>query len=209
MMEDINQKRVDDALAMILSLGASKMMGDTFVIIDTCIQLFDNALQDAGVYDNMIFGNPEHRSRFIDAAYQGYLNWKKVVKILNDKYHQEQVNFTYLMIALYMTEVDYMPSELKELMEESISTIIAREENELKAEISDVDSAGKPSMTDDEMAKLFINADKNLVSEFFNTFSSMKTFRRDISKYDSEEEVEKHKKLMWIYSQMLTGSDNR
>ena len=62
---------------------------------------------------------------------------------------------------------------------------------------------GYPMLSSDEIDKIIENCDPNLVKEFFELFKDIKVFHGDISKYDNQEDQEKHKKMVAIFTKMM------
>ena len=65
----------------------------------------------------------------------------------------------------------------------------------------------KKSVNDAELAKAIDYADENSLAEFFKTFQELQTYFRNDEKYDTQEKIDMHRKMVQIYQQLIQHVD--
>ena len=97
--------------------------------------------------------------------------------------------------------------------DENLSNAFSKEIYEIIAErgerLQTVPTPGQDTMTNDEIEKILENADENIVKEFFETFRQVKVFYNDPKKYENEEDLKLHNKMLAIFSRIIRSAENK
>lgn len=127
---------------------------------------------------------------------EAHKQWCGFCKYLNIKYHQELLYSSFLIFMQSICNNLPKESSVRGYYQNAINYTIANTGDDL---FMDIDWKDKPVLSDEELKSKLDEADESIIQLFFETFQSLGTFHRDITKYETEEQREKHKLLMSLY----------
>lgn len=127
---------------------------------------------------------------------EAHKQWCGFCKYLNIKYKQELLYSSFLIFMQSICNNLPKESSVRGYYQNAINYTIANTGDDL---FMDIDWKDKPVLSDEELKSKLDEADESIIQLFFETFQSLGTFHRDITKYETEEQKEKHKLLMSLY----------
>ena len=139
------------------------------------------------------------------ALLEAHKQWCGFCKYLNIKYHQDMLNSSFLIFMQSICNNLPDQSAAKKYYQLAINYTIANTNDDL---FMDIDWKDKPTLSEEELKEKLDKTDESMIQLFFETFENLGTFHRDITKYETEEQKEKHKLLMSLYYKIRQESNS-
>lgn len=179
---------------------------------DTCVDFINQLLLDVlatattataeamNVVDKFKAGTPDAQEFITNSIRYGHQLWKEVLKeIRNQHNHDDLAETAFLVFMESIANPNHIPydqEDPKRIMPYHIGveTVIA--------EIAET-ATKHDNMCVDIMKRISLIKDVNLLHQFFQTFASMEKVYHDPSRYDDEDDLKNHYRLMKLYKQIM------
>ena len=107
-------------------------------------------------------------------------------------------------VACYCFDESFRNNEIIKQIEDEWNAALKVVINRIAEAMQD---SYKKSVNDAELAKAIDYADENSLAEFFKTFQELQHFFHNDEKYDTEDKLEMHKKMVELYQRMIQHVD--
>ena len=169
-------------------------------ILDVSIECFDWSFNKKGIthlsYDNTY----KLKEELIDIFDDGHKYWLEYVEHIRNTFTIELSQFGFIMIMNSLPEINTTIKKYEETWNAAIKEVIRR--------ITDaMYDSYKKSVDDAKLAKAVDYMDEKTLGEFFRVFQELKDFYKNREKYDTEDKLEKHNRMIEIYQYMIRHVD--
>lgn len=174
---------------------------DAFDTISTiAIGCFDYVFNEAG-YDNLAINDiSKLKIELVELFDAGHKCWLKYVEHIRKTFMIELSQFGFIMVMNMLPDESEQVKSIDQTWKDSLQIVIGR----IAEAMSD---SYKKSVNDAELAKAIDYADENSLAEFFKSFQELQTFFRNDEKYDTQEKLKMHNKMVKIYQQLIQHVD--
>ena len=174
---------------------------DAFDTISTiAIGCFDYVFSEAG-YDNLAINDiSKLKTELVELFDAGHKCWLKYVEHIRKTFMIELSQFGFIMVMNMLPDESEQVKSIDQTWKDSLQIVIGR----IAEAMSD---SYKKSVNDAELAKAIDYADENSLAEFFKSFQELQTFFRNDEKYDTQEKLKMHNKMVKIYQQLIQHVD--
>ena len=164
------------------------------------ISCFDYAFNESG-YDHLTFENlDKFKEELIQIFDEGHKCWLKYVEHIRKTFMIELSQFGFIMVMKVLPDNNETIKNFEDVWNDALKIVI----NRIAEAMYD---SYKNSVNDAELAKAIDYADEKSLAEFFKTFQELQTYYRNDEKYDTEEQLQMHKKMTKIYQQLIQHAD--
>lgn len=146
----------------------------------------------------------KNKDCIIDGFRLGMTYWSNLVdraKESPDKYYLIEKYMYILCLKLSFDAMDDDKKSIKKSLTDALNTYMSEFTN--SSELFPVDPFKIHGPSDEEVAKAIVNADDNLLMEFFTTLKEVGSFHQNLDDYDDPSQREKAVKLYVIYKKIM------
>jgi hypothetical protein len=164
------------------------------------IACFDLAFNNCGYESLSIEDKSKLKSQLIEIFDNGHKYWLEYVEHIRKTFMIELSQFGFIMVMNALPDNNDTIKIYEDVWLDALKIVINR--------IADaMHDSYKKSVNDAELAKAIDYADEKTLAEFFKTFQELQTYFRNDEKYDTEEKLEMHNKMIRIYQQLIQHVD--
>lgn len=130
--------------------------------------------------------------------------WEYLCEYIEETYPDTDCQKVGLLAAvIILTKDDTSETILGKLVREAVPKILQERGMSLFKD----PIPGYPAMDSAEVDRIIASCDRNLVEEFFRLFKEIKVFHGDVSKYTNPEDIDRHKRMVAIFTKMVESSE--
>ena len=153
------------------------------------------------------FSNDYSRLIIHDAVRYGHNMWEAAISKC-DALSESAFLVNMEAIAMDMSNSQDSSKIIGELLSEELTKAVVELGDKLFEDEIALDPTACEIPKQEDIQKALEHCDENLMKEFFETFKELKTFKADMSQYETDRERELHTKLMALYQEIMKQNGN-
>lgn len=170
------------------------------VITDVACYCFDESFRNNEIAPINVNDKDELHTKLVECFDCGHKHWLEYVEHIRKSCMIELSQLGFIMVMQTLPDNSDILKQIKEPWDKALKEVI----NRIAEAMQD---SYKKSVNDAELAKAIDYADEDSLVEFFKTFQDLQTYFRNDEKYDTQEKIDMHRKMVQIYQQLIQHVD--